>query len=450
MRGMNSESVDLIYLDPPFNSNKTYEAPIGSKAAGAAFKDAWTLSDIDVCEHGELADRSPAAHSVIDAARAAHGKSMQSYLIFMAVRLLEMKRILSSEGSIYLHCDPTANQYLKLLMDAIFEARNYRSAVVWKRATSKQKGSQHAPKSWGTNTDIILFYSKTDALKLRPYGKLTLEERLDKFRHVDENGERYYPDNSHIWSTPGMGDRPNLCYEWRGFRNPHPSGWRLSKERLEEEYQKGNFAIIEDPATGQRRLERRKYERDYPGKPIGNLWDDIPPAMGDERTGYPTQKPLALLERIIRASSGPEDFVFDPFCGCATALVAADNLGRQWAGIDLSPKAVELVNTRIAEQGRERLWKGAIVREDIPQLTDTDEVPDYRTHKHRLYGEQEGICKGCDLHFPFRNMTIDHELPRARGGTDHYENLQLLCGACNSSKGDRTMAEWRAAQGCSG
>ena len=139
LRGMNSECLDLIYLDPPFNSNRTYEAPIGSKAAGAAFKDAWTLNDVNVHEHGELADRNPAAYAVIEAARQAHGKSMQSYLIFMAVRLLEMRRILKPKGSIYLHCDDTAGHYLKLLMDGIFGARNFRNAIIWsyKRWPSK-------------------------------------------------------------------------------------------------------------------------------------------------------------------------------------------------------------------------------------------------------------------------------------------------------------------------
>ena len=154
MRGMNSECVDLIYLDPPFNSNRNYEAPIGTKAAGAAFKDAWTLDDIDVHEHGELADRNPAAYSVIEAARHAHGKGMQSYLIFMAVRLLEMHRILKPTGSIYLHCDPTASHYLKLLMDGIFGRRGFRNEIVW----CYRKWSVSADQ-FVRNHDTILFYA---------------------------------------------------------------------------------------------------------------------------------------------------------------------------------------------------------------------------------------------------------------------------------------------------
>ena len=156
MRGMNSGCVDLIYLDPPFNSNRHYEAPIGSKAAGAAFKDAWTLDDVDVCEHGELADRNPAAYSVIEAARQAHGNGMQSYLIFMAVRLLEMRRILKPTGSIYLHCDPTASHYLKLLMDGIFGRANFVGEIIWRRHNARSTA-----KRWPRIHDTIFCVAKS-------------------------------------------------------------------------------------------------------------------------------------------------------------------------------------------------------------------------------------------------------------------------------------------------
>ena len=164
-----------------------------------------------------------------------------------------------------------------------------------------------------------------------------------------------------------------------------------------------------------------------------------------ERTGYPTQKPLTLLERIIKASSNEGDLVLDPFCGCATTLVAADRLGRRWAGIDLSPLAIKLVNDRIL--GYRSLWGGANTLEKPPSRTDQGELPDYRTHRHRLYGEQEGVCAGCGTHFPFRVMDVDHILPRSQGGTDHADNLQMLCSGCNRSKGSKTMAEWKAARG---
>ena len=164
MRGMNSDSVDLIYLDPPFNSNQDYAAPIGSKAAGAIFKDTWTLDDVDLAWHGEIAEKLPALYSIIDAAGKAHGKSMKSYLIMMAVRLLEMKRILKPTGSIYLHCDPTAGHYLKTLMDAILGPGNFRNEIVWRRSASHNKLSRQ----YGPIHDLILFYTASNRFTFHP------------------------------------------------------------------------------------------------------------------------------------------------------------------------------------------------------------------------------------------------------------------------------------------
>ena len=389
MRGMNSACVDLIYLDPPFNSNRHYEAPIGSKAAGAAFKDAWTLDDVDVCEHGELADRNPAAYSVIEAARMAHGKSMQSYLIFMAVRLLEMHRVLKLTGSLYLHCDPTASHYLKLLMDGIFGRSHFKNEIAWCYRKWSVKAGQFV-----RNHDSILFYA----------------------------GE------GHTFNPQFVDPSPGTMKRWKGKRQQ---------------------AVFVDG------LRQATSSSDKARSPCPDWWEiSVLNPNAKERTGYPTQKPLALLERIIKASSNPGDLVLDPFCGCATALVAADRLRRKWAGIDLSPLAISLVNDRIAEDRADKK-RGTVIGGGLfrataltapPARTDLGDLPNYRTHRHRLYGEQEGVCAGCETHFPFRVMDVDHMLPRSRGGTDHPDNLQLLCSGCNRSKGGKTMAEWRAAQ----
>ncbi|MBD0866610.1 MAG: HNH endonuclease [Rhodobacteraceae bacterium] len=354
LRGVNDACVDLIYLDPPFNSNRHYEAPIGSKAAGASFKDAWTLDDVDVHEHGELADRNPAAHAVIDAARQAHGKGMQSYMIFMAVRLLELHRVLKPTGALWLHCDPTASHYLKNLLDAVFGHGNFLNEVIWAYRTGG------VSKRWfGRKHDVLLYYAAK-------HGKHTF--------HVEK--ERSY-------------NRNNKPYRFKGV----------------EEFEDDNGCW-------------------YTMAALRDVWElNAIGRSSKERTGYPTQKPLALLERVIRASSNPGDLVLDPFCGCATTLVAADRLQRDWVGIDLSPTAVRLVHDRI---GQDRgIWGGPNALDTPPRRTDLGNLPNYRTHRHRLYGVQEGICGG---------------------GTDHPENLQLLCSACNRSKGGRTMAEWRAAQ----
>ena len=436
LRGLNSESVDLIYLDPPFNSNQDYAAPVGSKAAGAAFKDAWTLSDLDVAWMGLIADEKPALAHTLNAAGHSHGKGMQSYLTMMAVRLLEIRRVLKDTGSIYLHCDPTASHYLKQLMDSIFGVANYRNEIVWRRNESGAKGSQHSAMSWGSNVDSLLFYIKGNQPTFEPRMTKVVngEGLIRRFPKVNENGERY---NTKLtaWRQPSMGDRPNLCYKFHGINPPYPSGWRLKEERMQEEYAKGNIVIVDG------KLERRSFAKDYQGVSPGNLWAEkelLLGAQSQERTGFPTQKPVALLERIIRASSNPGDVVLDPFCGCATACVAAEKLGREWLGIDLSAKAVELVNVRLQEfMGS--LFHNRLVtaRTDIPRRTDIDAPINYRKNKHVLFGQQEGRCAGCRMDFPFKIFEVDHVIPQSRGGTDHLDNLQLLCPHCNRIKGDR-------------
>ena len=445
MRGMNDACVDLIYLDPPFNSNRHYEAPIGSKAAGAAFKDAWTLDDVDVHEHGELADRNPAAYSVIEAARQAHGKGMQSYLIFMAVRLLEMRRVLKPTGSIYLHCDPTASHYLKLLMDGVFGMLNARSCIAWKRS-SVHSDTKQGRKQHGRIQDNILYYTIGREWTWNPQYLPYPDDFIARYyRYVeDKTGRRYALDNI---TGPGGSAKGNPQYEVMGVTRY----WRYSKSEMQRLIDVGR--IVQPRGGAVPRYKR--YLDEMPGIPIQDIWTDIPPvnSQAKERTGYPTQKPLGLLERIIMASSNLGDMVLDPFCGCATALVAADRLQREWAGIDLSPLAIKLVDDRIAEdradkKGGEHIGGGlfrATALTEPPKRTDLGDLPNYRTHRHRLYGEQEGVCVGCETHFPFRVMDVDHILPRSKGGTDHPDNLQLLCSGCNRSKGGRTMAEWRAA-----
>ena len=426
MRGMNSESVDLIYADPPFNSNRTYSAPIGSEAAGAAFKDTWTLSDVDDAWHGEIADQNPALYAIINAAGLAHGKSMKSYLIMMAVRLLEMRRLLNSTGSLYLHCDPTASHYLKMLMDTVFDKANYLNEVSWKRTVPKNDYVQGAV-NWPRMRDVILHYRRNDGQtkfvqQFRPLSPENADKQYSKIEK--ETGRRYQLTSL---TAPGAGTRGHPSYDLLGVTR----FWRYSKSKMDVLMAQGR--IIQ---TGPGKVPRyKRYLDESKGVAIGDSWDDIPAVQGQskERVGYPTQKPLALLKRIIAASSNEGDMVMDPFCGCATACVAAEDLGRQWIGIDLSSKAADLVKVRLK---REVMWTGDIHhRWQAPTRTDMGKLPDYRTHKHILYGRQEGICGGCQVLFPFRNFTIDHKYPRSRGGNDHIDNLWLLCGACNSMKG---------------
>ena len=425
MRGMNSETVDLIYLDPPFNSNKNYSAPVGSKAAGAAFKDTWTLSDLDVAWMGLIADEQPAIYKLLEAARLTHGKGMQSYLCMMAVRLLEMKRLLKPTGSIYLHCDSYASHYLKTLMDSAFGSAQFKNEVVWKRTSSHSDATRY-----GNVHDTLLFYAKS----ANPTWNRTFQNYepgyVDRYyRKQDDDGRRWMSGDISAAGLQGGGYE----YDWKGVTRT----WRVPKttmELLDAEnkifYTKNGFPRI------------KRYLDEASGIPTQDVWTDVQAIRSwhKEKIGFPTQKPLALLERIVQASSNEGDIVLDPFAGCATACVAAEALGRQWIGIDLSPKAVELVNYRLKDSlGSLYHYSFVTSRIDIPQRTDIDAPIHYRKNKHVLFGQQEGACNGCKMDFPFKIFDVDHKVPKSRGGGDNLDNLQLLCSSCNRIKGDRPM-----------
>ena len=444
IRGMNSESVDLIYLDPPFNSNANYAAPIGSEAAGAEFKDTWTLNDVDIAWLDLIETKYPALNRVIHAAMT---NSDKSYLIYMAVRLLEMKRILKDTGSIYLHCDPTMSHYLKLVMDSIFGKQNFRNEVIWKRTSTKSLAKRYA-----VNTDRILYYIKSNGAtwnqQYAPYDDEYIQktfrgrDKHGKYGTVDLSGgkagsKRAYMPLKGIEPPPGRAWAPPT-------RNKFPaSAQALLPDNYEALDQLAKCEVLDDagllhwPKGKIGRPRWKKYLSAMPGVVAGDLVLDTPPVKGKEGTGYPTQKPLALLDRIIKASSNEGDLVFDPFCGCATTLVAADRLQRDWIGIDISAKAAELVVERIrVDQG---LFQEIVARTDIPKRTDLGDIPRYNAPKNKtqLYGEQGGHCNGCGEHFQTQHLEIDHIIARSVGGTDHIENLQLLCGHCNRIKGDR-------------
>lgn len=427
LRGIDTESIDLIYLDPPFNSNRNYAAPIGSEAAGAAFKDTWTLSDVDNAWHGEIADRQPALYQAIHAAELTHGKGMKSYLIMMAVGLLEMQRVLKKTGSIYLHCDPTASHYLKMLMDSVFGKHNFKNEIVWNSATGVKN---NVKTRFGRGHDLILFYGMPESKFNVQHEPLSEDYLKSHYTYTDEDGRRFRADNL---NAPGTGGHR---YEFLGVTR----NWRMTEKQAHKWLAEGR--IVHQSITAGSRVRIPSYKRyadESMGRPALDNWTEIGAlnSQAMESTGYPTQKPIALLERIIKASSNEGDVVLDPFCGCATTCVAAERLQRHWIGIDISPRAVNLVRVRLeAEVG---IFGEIIHRTDIPKRS--EKLPNYRTHKHTLFGKQEGLCNGCRTQFPFRNMTVDHIVPQSQGGTDHEDNLQLLCGACNSTKGPGTQAE---------
>lgn len=447
MRGMNSASVDLIYLDPPFNSNHDYAAPIGSQAAGAEFKDTWSLRDIDVAWLDLIEQKHPKVNRVIHSATM---NSDKSYLIYMAARLIEMCRILKPTGSIYLHCDPTMSHYLKLLMDAIFGRKNFLSEVIWKRTSSHNRA-----KRWGPIHDTILYYGSSREFTwnrvLQPLDRDYVEQHYNK---RDTRGI-YQIDNL---TGPGIRDG-DTGQPWRNV-DPTDTGrhWELPPDRALPDW----FVIPDgySDLTARQRLDVldgqglvhwpqkqggkprfKRYLNSRSGQPLQDVITDIKPLSkgSPEYVDYPTQKPIALLKRIIQASSNDNDIVLDPFCGCATASVAAHEMDRKWVGIDISPKAFDLVKRRIIDRGG--LFYNLTQRTDVPQRTDLGVIPKYNstTNRNQLYGEQGGFCAGCGTHFQPQHLTVDHIIARSSGGTDHIDNLQLLCGNCNSIKGNRGM-----------
>jgi len=346
-----SESVDLIYLDPPFNSNRSYnvlfknERGVENDAQIMAFEDTWHWNQAAEETYHSLVTKTPDHISkMVAALRNFIGTNqMMAYLVMMTVRLIELRRVLKPTGSLYLHCDPTASHYLKIIMDVIFGPQNFRNEITWKRRYGFTS-AVHDSNRFGNCTDIILFYAKSEQAEFTPqYNKESKEyqEYVEKFfTLVDENGRRYQ-----ATSLTNPAYRPNLIYEYKGYKPP-ANGWMITKEKMEQWDREGRIHFPKDK-TG--RLRRKSYADELRGMPIQNLWDDIEQlgAHDAERLGYPTQKPLALLERIISASSNEGDLVLDPFCGCGTAIAAAQKLGRRWIGIDITHLSIALMKYRL-------------------------------------------------------------------------------------------------------
>lgn len=343
-----TESVDLIYLDPPFNSQANYNvlfrSPKGkqSQAQIEAFEDTWSWNDSAERAFDEvMTSGNTDAAEMLRAMRSfLKENDMMAYLTMMAVRLLELHRVLKPTGSLYLHCDPTASHYLKIIMDALFGKERFRNEIIWQRTAPKG----HAYSRFPSTQDTILFFVKNEN---HMWNAQYLEHRQEYIKshygHIEPTTSRHYTLDNLL--NPNK-DRPNLTYEF-----PPGSGlvrvWRWTKDRMMAEWEAGRVVVPEK--GGVPRFKR--YLDEMKGTPITSIWIDIPPinSQAQERLGYPTQKPLALLERIINASSNEGDVVLDPFCGCGTAVHAAQKLSRQWIGIDVTHLAISLIEKRLKD-----------------------------------------------------------------------------------------------------
>jgi len=316
MKTLESESVDLIYLDPPFFSNRHYEVIWGDAGEVRSFEDRWA-------------------------------GGIDHYIAWLKERVEIMYRLLKKTGSIFLHCDWHANAYIRVeILDKIFGAKNFRNEIIWKRRTGNNS-SVHTAKQYGTISDTIYFYSKSKKWNFKqPYSfeDESYQEYVDKFFiHTDEQGRKY-----RIADLSNPAPRPNLMYEYKGYKPPK-NGWAISLEKMEQFDEEGRLHF---PKSKSGRIQRRRFLDELQGKPIQNIWDDIEivTAHSKEKIGYPTQKPEAILERILLCASNEGDMILDPFMGGGTTAAVADKLKRRWIGIDQSVVAVKVTEMRLDKQ----------------------------------------------------------------------------------------------------
>ena len=341
------ESVDLVYLDPPFNSKRTFNIVYKeSQAQAVAFKDYWSW-DESAATYARLLESSETPRPLATMLRGLHDllveneSDLLAYATMMTARLLTLHRVLKPSGSLWLHCDPTASHYLKVILDSIFGGGRFLNEVVWKRTFSH--GDPH--RNFGAVTDTVLLYTKTDGYQFFPqYRPFDDEYAAKRFTGRDSDGRRW---QSVTMASPNP--RPNLHYPYAASNGktytPHRNGWKCDIEMMRRLDAEGRLHF---PAKVGGQLRRKMYLDESPGVKIQSLWDDIPPinSQAAERLGYPTQKPVALLERIIQTATKPGDLVLDPFCGCGTTIEACEKLGRRWIGIDLARRAVEVIEER--------------------------------------------------------------------------------------------------------
>jgi site-specific DNA-methyltransferase (adenine-specific) len=435
------ESVDLVYLDPPFNSNATYNvlfrSPEGkeSPAQIEAFDDTWHWSEPAENAYWEvLHGANTEAARMLEAMRGFLGENdMMAYLAMMAVRLIELHRVLKKTGSLYLHCDPTASHYLKILLDAIFGKVRFETEIIWKRTFAHG----NVTTGYGDVTDTILFYSKSnEKIWNQIYTSLSADELEKKYPKRDANGRRW---QSVTLRNPGV--RPNLHYPYTASNgvtyHPHPNGWSCNLERMRKYDQEGKLHY---PSTPKGALRLKMYEDESLGERVQSLWDDIPPigAQAQERLGYPTQKPVALLERIISASSNEGDVVLDPFCGCGTTVHAAQKLNRQWIGIDVTHLAIGLIERRLRDAfGKEAKFETIGVPQDIgaaKALADKDKhefekwaislIPDAQPFR----GGKKGADTGIDgiIYLKTGKSKTDKAIVEVKGGAVSVDQIHKL------------------------
>jgi DNA modification methylase len=443
-RHVNDESVDLVYLDPPFNSNANYNvlfaAKDGHQAAAQiqAFEDTWRWDESAARQFAATVESGGSVADVLLAFERFLGTSdMLAYLAMMAPRLVELRRVLKRSGSLYLHCDPTASHYLKLLLDAVFSPGCLLSEVIWRRT-----GTHSSARRWGPVHDVILCYAKEigEHTWNRLYVPLSEEHRKQHYRHTDGEGRAY----EHGELTGAGVRRGRSGAPWKGFDvTSIGRHWTTTVENLDKMFLEGRIYLPTE--GGWPRLIR--FEDESKGRALGDVWDDIPPLnmRAKERLGYPTQKPVALLERILEASSNPGDVVLDPFCGCGTTIEAAQKLGRSWIGIDVTHLAISLIKVRLrdafGDAARYTVVGEPTTAEDAAELAASDKYQ-FQWWALGLVGarpvdEKKGADKGVDgrsyLRFGDSTCQIIYSV---KGGGLKATDVRDLRGVIDREKAD--------------
>lgn len=445
-RYVKDESVDLIYLDPPFKSNQDYNVLFaeqdGSRSAAQikAFGDTWRWDVAAARAYQETVEQGGKVSETLQGFRRIVGDSdMLAYLSMMGPRLIELRRVLKSTGSIYLHCDPTASHYLKLLLDSIMSPDRFRNEIIWLRATPRG----HAFTRFPSSHDVILAYSKgadpkwNAAAAFDEYDLESLDEKTDeKYSLRDSDGRRYQL-TSLLNPNP---NRPHLRYEFLGITRV----WRWTKERMAEAYAAG---LVIQPSVGAVPRYKR-YLDEQRGKPIPDVWTDIPPinSQAQERLGYPTQKPEALLERIINASSNEGNVICDPFCGCGTAIAVAERLKRQWIGIDITHLAITLIKHRLFDAfGATPQYK--VIGEPV-SLADAEELARQDRYQFQWWAlglvgarpaeQKKGADKGIDgrLYFHDEPKATKQIIFSVKAGHTNVSHVRDLRGVLDREKAE--------------
>ncbi len=435
-------SVDLVYLDPPFNSNADYNVLFreasgeASQAQFHAFTDTWNWADaaqtyaefVDDCPNTAVVEMMDALHDLL------RNSPMMAYLAMMAPRLVELHRVLKPTGSLYLHCDPTASHYLRILLDGIFGAKNFRNEIVWERTTGRKAGRQ-----FGRVHDVVLFYAKSDAWTWNPRSIPQTAETVRGHDLIQDAGGQLF----RLSDLTGAGQGPSRNFRGKAIKPPPGRHWMFDQAGIDRLFAEGRIAFS---SNGRPRL--KTHLEDLSGVAVHDIWTDIEPinASASERLGYPTQKPQALLERIIEASSNKGDLVFDPFCGCGTTIHAAQKLGRQWIGIDVTYLAINLIKRRLKDA-----FGDDVQFEERGQPTDFGSAKELASldkwqfqqwalslidARPRTAGEGKGADRGVDgmLYFYESKDKREKILVQVKGGGVKRNDAATLLGDVNNQK----------------